>query len=87
MVKGKSEGSPPLAHDELRPLLFHLGDPFETVQESELAEQAKLRGSSDSPMWKRGNRVRSSTRTRSPARAMTRAAVDPAGPPPMMTAS
>ena len=48
---------------------------------------AVLRGSSDSPMWKRGKRVRSRSLTRSPARAITSAAVAPAGPPPMTIAS
>src|SRR3954468_9442293 len=38
-------------------------------------------------MWKRGNDARSRSRTRNPARAITSAAVDPAGPPPITSAS
>src|SRR5262249_14292959 len=41
----------------------------------------------DSPMWKRGKAARSKTRTRNPSRARTRAAVEPAGPPPITTTS
>ena len=41
-----------------------------------------LHGSCDSPMWKRGNRSRSSRRTRFPRRASAVAALEPPGPPP-----
>src|SRR5687767_8808679 len=44
-------------------------------------------GSSDSPMWKRGWRSRSSSVTVSPRRASSIAAVEPAGPPPMTRTS
>src|SRR5947209_332048 len=42
---------------------------------------------SDSPMWKRGNLLRSTTRTLCPARATSVPTVAPAGPPPMTTTS
>ncbi len=39
-------------------------------------------GRSDSPMWKRGCRSRSTSVTFRPLRASSAAAVEPAGPPP-----
>ena len=44
-------------------------------------------GSSDSPTCSRGNRSRSSSRTRAPLRASSVAVVLPPGPPPMTIAS
>src|SRR4051794_17296555 len=44
-------------------------------------------GMSDSPMWKRGNFVRSTTSTFRPAWARIAAVVEPAGPPPITTTS
>ena len=43
--------------------------------------------SSDSPMWKRGNRSRSKRMTRRPLRASQADAAEPAGPPPATTTS
>ena len=53
-----------------------------------IAARASLtEASSDSPMWNRGNRSRSSRTTRRPRCASHAAAVEPAGPPPMTTTS
>ena len=46
-----------------------------------------VHGSCDSPMWKRGNRSRSSTTTLRPRWASAVAAVEPPGPPPMTATS
>src|SRR5262245_39333699 len=42
---------------------------------------------SDSPMWNRGNRSRSKSRTRYPCFATSAETVEPAGPPPMTATS
>src|SRR5439155_7021429 len=44
-------------------------------------------GISDSPMWNRGKRIRSKSRTRKPCFAASVETVEPAGPPPMTTMS
>ena len=51
------------------------------------SKSGTLAGSSDSPTWKRGKRSRSKQTTLSPARARTRATVEPAGPPPTTATS
>src|SRR5439155_3008530 len=52
-----------------------------------LERRGTFQGRSDSPMWKRGNFSRSKRTTERPARARQVAKVEPAGPPPQMTAS